>query len=270
MFDTNRTKDSEIKDIGFKYGRLFSNPDRQKVGIEGINTWSEPEFSKSELAQMSKIYDYDKGEYRDYSPNDRALFNGKHDYGWGWISSFWDDPLVMAVYDEEGEHKDPITGQMVKHKKGDYKLNDEGSYYYETLGDRSPIGKNILSQFNTITIDGTGVNKYDLFDTDDVKKSTGGVIAKNVAALAPLFMGPTVAGIYSSALVAREMGKSLPMLHGILTGLFNDDDTPKWINSIAAYSDKFSSGTSDYAKQHTFSFENIGNLVSDVALQWGQ
>jgi hypothetical protein len=27
---------------------------------------------------------------------------------------------------------------------------------------------------------------------------------------------------------------------------------------------------SDYAQENTFSFENFGNLMSDVALQWGQ
>ena len=63
MFDTNRTDNSEVKDIGFKIGRIVSNPNRQKIGIEGVNTWSNPEKSVSELAQMSKIYDYEKGKF---------------------------------------------------------------------------------------------------------------------------------------------------------------------------------------------------------------
>lgn len=269
MFDTNRTDNSEVKDIGFKIGRIVSNPNRQKIGIEGVNTWSDPEKSISELAQMSKIYDYEKEEFLDYSPNDNALFNGKHDYGLGWLSSLFSDPLVEAVYEEDGVHIDPITKQEIKHKKGDHKLNEYGTYYYETLGGRSPIGKRVLSVMDTITVDGTGINKYDMFDSDDVEKSVGGVVAKNVAALAPLFMGPTVGGIYSLALIGREFSKSLPMLYGIAT-MFGDSDTPEWINSIAAQGEKFSGGTSQYAKEHTFSFENIGNLISDVALQWGQ
>jgi hypothetical protein len=269
MFDTNRTADSEVKDVGFNIGRIVSNPDRQKIGIEGVNTWSDPEKSVSELAQMSKVFDYEKGEYLDYSPNDRALFNGKHDYGLGWLSSIFSDPLVEAVYEEDGTHIDPITKQEVQHKKGDHKLNEYGTYYYETLGGRTPIGKKFLSLADTITVDGTGINKYDMFDSDDVEKSVGGVVAKNVAALVPLFLGPEVAGIYSAALIGREFSKSLPMLYGIAT-MFGDSDTPDWINSIAAYGEKFSGGTSQYAKEHTFSFENIGNLVSDVALQWGQ
>lgn len=269
MFDTNRTADSEVKDVGFNIGRIISNPNRQKIGIEGVNTWSDPEKSVSELAQMSKVFDYEKGKYLDYSPNDRALFNGKHDYGLGWLSSIFSDPLVEAVYEKDGTHIDPITKQEVQHKKGDHKLNEYGTYYYETLGGRSPIGKRILSLADTITIDGTGINKYDMFDSDDIEKSVGGVVAKNVAALVPLFLGPEVSGIYSLALIGREFSKSLPMLYGIAT-MFGDSETPDWINSIAAQGEKFSGGTSQYAKEHTFSFENIGNLISDVALQWGQ
>ena len=46
---------------------------------------------------------------------------------------------------------------------------------------------------------------------------------------------------------------------------FNDYETPI-LNELAAYGEKFTGGTSEYSKQHTFSFENFGNLVSDVAL----
>lgn len=270
MFDTNRTKDSKIKDAKFNIGRLVSNPDRQQIGIEGVNIWSDPTKSKSELAQMSKIYDYESGKFLDYSPNDKALFNGKHDYGFGWLSSFFDDPLVEAVWEEEGTHIDPITGQETKHQKGDKKLNDKGTYYYETLGGRSPLGKKVLSFMDTITVDDTPINKYDFFDSDDIEKSVGGTVAKNIAALIPMFIGGPVGTTYSIALIGREFAKSMPMLYGITTALFSDADTPRWLNSIAAMGEKFSGGTSDYAKEHSFSFENIGNMVSDVALQWGQ
>jgi len=122
---------------------------------------------------------------------------------------------------------------------------------------------------DTITVDDTPVNKYDFFDSDDIEKSVGGTVAKNVAALIPMFIGGPVGTIYSTALIAREFAKAIPMLYGVSTALFSDSDTPRWLNTIAAMGDKFSGGTSDYAKEHSFSFENIGNMVSDVALQWG-
>lgn len=270
MFDTNRTRDSKVKDIKFDIGRILANPDRQQIGIEGVNIWSDPEKSKSELAQMSKVFDYETGEFRDYSPNDKALFNGKHDYGIGWLSSLFNDPLVMAQYEEDGTHIDPITGQEVTHHKGDYKLNDQGTYYYETLGGRTPVGKRVLSMMDTITIDGQGINKYDFFDSDDIEKSVPKVIASNVVSLLPMFIGGPVATAYSIGLIAKEFSKSLPMLYGVVTALGDGQDNPKWLNSIAAIGEKFTGGTSDYAKEHSFSMENIGNMIADVALQWGQ
>jgi hypothetical protein len=50
---------------------------------------------------------------------------------------------------------------------------------------------------------------------------------------------------------------------GILTGNTKDSET---LNTIAAWGQKFSSGTSEYSKEKTFSFENFGNLISDVAM----
>lgn len=264
VFDTLRTPNDKVRKNGLKIGRGY-NPDRQKIGIEGVNVWSKPERSRSELAQTQKIFNSETGKFENWTPNDNALFNGKSDFGLSWLKSLFSDPLVLAQYEEDTVDKDGT-----KHKKGDYKLNEEGTYYYETLGGRSPIGKQVLSSLDTLTVDGTKLNKYDFFDSDDVEKSVRGVIAKNVATLIPMFVGGPIGAVYSTALIAREMAKSLPMLYGMTTALFSDSETPKWMNTIAAMGDKFTSGTSDYAKEHTFSVENFGNLISDVALQWGQ
>lgn len=264
VFDTLRTPNDKVRNNGLKIGRGY-NPDRQKIGIEGVNVWSKPERSRSELAQTQKIFNSETGKFENWTPNDNALFNGKSDFGLSWLKSLFSDPLVLAQYEEDTTDKDGT-----KHKKGDYKLNEEGTYYYETLGGRSPIGKQVLSSLDTLTVDGTKLNKYDFFDSDDIEKSVGGVIAKNVATLIPMFVGGPIGTVYSTALIAREMAKSLPMLYGMTTALFSDSETPKWMNTIAAMGDKFTSGTSDYAKEHTFSVENFGNLISDVALQWGQ
>jgi hypothetical protein len=46
----------------------------------------------------------------------------------------------LATWDEDGEHTTP-DNRVVKHRKGDLKTNENGSFYYETLNGRSPIGK---------------------------------------------------------------------------------------------------------------------------------
>lgn len=264
VFDTLRTPNDKVRSNGLKISRGL-NPDRQKIGIEGVNVWSTPEKSRSEIAQSQKIFNSETGKFENWTPEDNSLFNGKSDFGLSWLKSLFSDPLVLAQYEE-----DTVDKNGTKHKKGDYKLNEDGTYYYETLGGRSPIGKQVLSSLDTLTVEGTKLNKYDFFDSDDIEKSVGGVIAKNVVSLIPMFIGGPVGAVYSTALIAREMAKSLPMLYGMTTALFSDSETPKWMNTIAAMGDKFTSGTSDYAKEHTFSIENFGNLISDVALQWGQ
>jgi len=157
-----------------------------------------------------------------------------------------------------------------KHKKGEYKLNPEGTYYYERLNGRSPLGKTVLSSFDMLTKEDTALNKIDFFDSDDLEKSTTGVVAKNIALIAPMFT--PAAPLYYKAIIAKELTKTLPMLYSVATNLFGkgDNEAPKWMNNLAAKGEQLTTSTSMWSKEHTFSFENFANLISDVALQWGQ
>ena len=265
VFDVRRTPNSKVKKDDLAIYKSLNNPDRQQIGIEGINIWSDPELSKAEIAQSQQVFNTAIGKFEDYTPQNQALFNGKIDFGLSWIKSLFSDPLVLATYD-----KDEVDKYGKKHYKGEYKLNSNGTYYYETLNGRSPVGKEVLSSLDNLTIEGTKLNKYDFFDSDDIEKSVTGSIAKNITSLIPIFIGGTVGATYSSLIIAREMAKSMPMLYNISTALLGSPDTPTWMNTIAAMGDKFTSGTSQHAKTKTFAFENFANLVSDVALQWGQ
>lgn len=264
LFDTRQKSDSKIKSNEFKISRI-SNPDRITIGISGRNAIGERNMTPSELAQTQLIYDSKSGKYINETPNDLALFNkpGK------WIKSLFDEPLILAKWDSNGTHIDPISKQMVEHQKGQYKLNNNGQYYYETLNGRSLIGQEVLSAFDIFTIDGSGINKYDFLDSDSLDKSVTGSIAKAALKIAPLFI-PYVREVYSYALVARELSKSFPMLYGMASSLFGEEEDAAVLNTIAAVGTKFSSNTSEYAKQHTFAFENFANLMADVATQWGQ
>lgn len=264
IFDPKQKADSKIKDPHFRMN-IISNPDRISTGISGRNQRESSPFSQRELAQQSKIFDTATGKYLEYSPNDMALTESPIK----WIESLFSDPIVAATWDSEGEHKNPITGQIEHHVKGQAKLNDEGQYYYETLNGRSPLNKDILSSTDILTVDGEGLNKYDFLDSDGLDKSAAGTISKMALAIAPLFFNRTRA-IYSGALIAREMAKSLPMLYGMVTSLFGVDSDSSLLNTAAAYGDKFTTNTSDYSKQNTFTLENIGSLMGDVALQWSQ
>ena len=240
---------------------MVSNPTGETIGISGVNERGNSNLSARERAQKSNIFDSEKGEYLDYSPNDISFVRSPIK----WFKSLFDEPLVMATWNEEGDHKDPLTKQIVHHYKGDLRLNDEGQYFYETLGDRSPVGKDILSPLDIITVDGEGLNDYDFIDSDGLDKSVTGTIAKTALTVAPLFLGGPTAMIYSGALIAREMSKSLPMLYGMVSSLYENEEDSKILNTLAAYGNKFSSGTSDYSRQNAFTFENIASLMGDVA-----
>ena len=77
----------------------------------------------------------------DLSPNDKSLLSSPINY----IKQIFSSPLVMAQWEDDNYHIDPLTGEKKKHKKGDYKLNSEGQYYTETLNGRNPMNKRVLS-----------------------------------------------------------------------------------------------------------------------------
>lgn len=269
IWDVRRTRDSEVKNPNLQFVTVH-NPDRVAMGIEGLNVLSDPSKTISEIAQTQKIWDPEKGEFLDYTPNDKALFKEGNIFKntYNYITSLFDDPLVIARYEEDGTHIE--YGREVAHKKGQYKLNEDGTYYSEKLNGRSVVGKEFISALDTITIDDSKANKYDFFDADGLDKSAIGSTVKNLVTAAPLyFLGPTGAAVYGGIFVARELAKSLPMLADVVT-LFGKDQDSQLLNTIAAYGNKFTGSTSEYAKQHMFSYENFANLATDVALQWAQ
>jgi hypothetical protein len=141
----------------------------------------------------------------------------------------------LATYDSKGTHINPITGLEEEHNKGDKILDSNGKYYYETLNGRSAAGKTILSTFDVLTVDGEGLNSIDFMDSDSRDKSIGGTIMKSAASIAPLFIGGPVGIAYSTALVARELAKALPMIDGLTSYALGNEDTPftKLSNSLA-------------------------------------
>jgi hypothetical protein len=269
FFDESRKKDSRVIDDKFylgeaynpKYG-LMGNPDKVKIGIEGWDIISKPEKTESEIAQGEKIYDSKSKKFLDETPEDRALFENPFKF----VKSIFQDPLTLAVYE-----KDEIDEYGIQHKKGERKLNDNGTYYYETLNGRSPMNRNILSLADILTKEDSILNHIDFMDSDDREKSVGGIIAKNVALLAPMFVTKN-ANWYYKAMIAKEMVRAMPMLYQVSSNLFGKGNvqSPEWINRLASVGENLTTGSSAYSKEHVFSFENFANLVSDVALQWGQ
>lgn len=265
MWDVTRPDNAKIKNPNFNITKE-QNPDHITIGVSGINQVAYSNKSRRELAQGSKIFDPSTGKFLDKSVDDLSLFKDPV----GYFQSILGDPIVYATYDKDTEEVDPNTGNKVLHKKGEWKVNADGEYYTEKLDGRSLIGKQTVSALDHLTPENSGINKYDFFDSDDLDKSVAGTIAKNVAAVIPMFI-PYVNTAYAGLMVGRELSKSLPMMYGIVTGLAGSDNTDsQLLNTLSAYGNVLSGSTSDYAQENAFSIENLANLASDVALQWGQ
>lgn len=260
-YNTLRPDNSKVEQYDVKLIREL-NPDHLITGFGRIGGVAKATTSYRERAQKSKIFDWDKQQYLDYSPNDQALENSLG----GFVKSLV-NPLVVAKWEEDGQHVDPFTGRTLKHQKGDLKINDQGEYYYETLGKRSAYGKEIKSVFDSLTVDGSALNQYDFFDSDGLDKSVAGTVAKTVAVLTPLFT--PLAGYYGWALVGSQLMDLLPSVYNATIGNFTDEP-PKILSTIQGIGRSLRGSTSDYSKQNLVSTENLANTISDVALQWQQ
>lgn len=268
MFDFRRFQDENAK-VKSPNIQLFKqvNPLEKTIGSGYINESIDSPFSVSELAQKNAIYDSESGTFKEYSPNDHNLLSNPL----AWFQDIFEEPLVLATYDQDEDEINPITGQTEHHKKGDKKVNSDGKFYYETLNGRSLSDKKILSGWDTLTIDGSALNTIDFFDSDDKDKSIGGTLMKTAAAIAPLFIPGPTGLIYGGLMVGRELMKSLPIIDGIF-GAIGNSDTPftKMANNLAGKGIAATQQVSQYSQDNMITFENLANLMTDVALQWAQ
>ena len=234
------------------------NPDRLSTSIYRVGKTSERERTQSELAQAEKILlnpveaaaDPSKAKWGD-SPND------------SWWSNFF-DTQVLAQWDEDGTHVDPVTGQTVQHQKGELKLNDNGTYYYESLDGRDTYGRQVLNKMNTITTDGSFWNQYDFFDSDDIKeKSFVGSVAKNLALVGSMFIPYVGWGVAGASVATQLVG-----LTGTLGKMLTGSDSPTF-SAMEGWSKSLNRQTakSEYAQQNMLCWENFIDLIGDTTAQ---
>ncbi len=237
-----------------------SNPFKKKTGFDGFGVISDPTLSIRELAQQNQVKDSTTGKDLGWTPNDddkSGLFD------------FWFTPTVaVAQYDEDGTHYDPMQGREVKHKKGDYKTNETGDFYYETLGDRESYGKQVLSVWDTNTTDGSFANKFDFMDSDGLTKSFTGNVVKTAAQVLPYFI-PGVGEVYGGMQIGLALAEALPAVAKGVSGIFLNDsqkDTSyyKAMNDVQGFAKRFTAGGSDASKTSSFNSENILQMVSDT------
>lgn len=222
----------------------INNPDRVTAGIIRMDKWEEPKLTPMEIAESQPIYDPETGKFLDETP-ESSLF-----------SNFF-KPMVLAAWDEDGMHTDPVTGEQVKHMKGELKINPEtGTYYAEFLNGRNAYDKQVVHKLDLLTSEGSLMNKFDFFDSDGFEKSWSGSLARNAIMIAPLLVGGPVAATW----VAANLGLSLVQLGVTLDKMVEGSDN-KTANEIEGFLTSLHSNVSQESQQDMWTAENLINMA---------
>lgn len=237
-----------------KNGMLYS------TNIAGIGENTESPYSVREIAQKQLVHD-ENGNQLDWTPEDKG----------GLLKGLLRDPLVLATYDEDTPEYDEDGNLVAFHKKGEYKYNEFGSPYYEKLGDRDAYGKEMLHYSDTLTKEGTFINKLDFYDSDGKRKSVFGTAMKTAAQIVPMFLHPAVGYTWGAINAAKGIGQSMAALSkgvdSIITG--NDDNEfGRAMTKMENWLARFDDSKSDYGKTHMWtSMETFGDLIGSTTKQ---
>lgn len=128
----------------------------------------------------------------------------------------------MAQYDEDGYYNE--NGMQVFHRKGERKYDENGDPYYEILGKRSVLGRDVLHVSDVITRDDSWINKLDFLDADSLDSSITKTIFRTAAQVA-LFAIPHVGPYMGAVKAVLDFGSVMPKLGKSLDGLFTGDAT---------------------------------------------
>lgn len=252
-FDWTQPLKTNVKDKSVILTPKSYNPERRSMGITGIGKMGDPVFSIREIAQDNYVRDVD-GTKLDWTPNQHA----------GLFRSIADPTLALAVYDEDGTHEQ--NGVQIKHRKGDYKVDENGDFYYEKLGAKESYGRDVLRWTDTLTVDGSTLNKFDFMDSDGLDKSITSTILKASAQLAP-FLIPgvnTVAGAIGAFVGLASVAPTFTKAINNITISADTSGLTKAENFFA----KFAPTQSDKGRQAgIISVEGIADILSSSASQ---
>lgn len=231
-----------------------SNPYRQTKGMVDIDKWGPRTKTEMELAESEKVLANPEEVAKGAKPiwqdaPEESIFD-----------NFW-ETRVLAQWDFDADKNGNPTNnesEIVYHK-GELKLNDNGTFYFENLGNRSVYGRRVLSKANILTKEDSWANKFDFFDSDGLDKNWFGAAMKNIVSIVPMFI-PNVGPIYVGASIASELTSLGTTLGKMAAG----SDTPS-LSKIEGFMQSINQpNTSEYASNNTWSLENLINMAGDA------
>lgn len=266
-FDLTRPKFADTFKVSATMEKEY-NPFKEKRGWTGIGSVDLSNLSLREIAQQGKIFDPETGKWSKESLNDLSL-----------IDKVFGSTLVYAQYDTDGVHLDPNSGLMVNHKKGDWKVNSNGDLFIEKLGNREVYGKQVVNPMDTLTTDGSLMNKFDFLDSDGREKSITGTVFKTAISIAPFLIPEfgvlkglySIPSMYGGLKAAVTMAASLPTFFKSLEGLLLGDENTSFTKGMTQMENYFAKATqnsvSDEGSGSLFSAEQMSQMVGSIFSQ---
>ena len=251
-FDWTNPLNTNVKDISATVKNGY-NPERRSMSIAGIGNIGDPTFSIREIAQDNEVRD-EAGNKLGWTPNQKG------------VMSIFEPTVALATWDEDGTHL--VNGVETIHKKGDFKTDENGDFFYEVLGKREAYDKEILRVTDVLTTDGSTLNKFDFLDSDGITKSVGSVVGKTAMQIVPLLI-PGVGQVYGTLSALTTFASVLPTLGKAINGIIgnNNSELGQGLTQMENWFTQFKPTTSDKGKQSFFSLENIGEILTSSAKQ---
>ena len=253
--------DSKTYDVSPQLS-IVKNPYDQQFGIDSLFGKTPSNKSIRELAQNNKIWDTKNQKWINKTPNELGIFG-----------SIFSEPLVYAQWEEDGMHLDKESGREVLHKKGEYKTDDNGKFFTETLNGREIYGKQIVAASDTLTKEGTWLNSIDFFDSDGLEKSTWGTTFKIGSQIAP-YLIPGFNVVWGGITASLGLASIMPTFYKALDGIFTGNENLKEQNSLwkgatnaENWFSKFNNSFSDESQSSLFNYEQLGTMVGDIFSQ---
>lgn len=257
-FDITRPKMAKTMSVSATLEKDY-NPFETKKGWTGVGSEDASDLSLREIAQKSKVWDPSTKTWSNKSLNDLSIWD-----------KLFGDTLVYAQYDSDGSHTDPVSGYLTNHKKGDWRVNEDGNLFTEKAAGKELYGKQVVSSSDTWTTDGSLVDQFNFLDSDGRQKSITGTVFKTAAEIAPLVI-PGVGTYYAGVRTAVAMASVLPTFYKAIEGAFiGDEETSmtKGATQLENWMSKFTTGsTSDEGGQSMLSFEQMASQVSSIFSQ---
>lgn len=248
-----------------------SNPDRITKSMIVLGQNGEREYTPQEIAQSQQIFNSDTGKWME-SPEDLFSFKKLFNDPIGFISDNFGNNKVMAQYEKDidinGNKRGDVNfnENLIEHRKGEYMLNENGTYYYRTLKDGENIhGKQLLHYSDILTREGSALNSIDFLDSDDIEKNTFGTFVKNASLIGAMFLpyvGPAIAG---ATIFQQAVGLGATL--GKIALQDSDNSTLNWIEGLSESTNPLTTRSEYSSGDKMWTTENLLGMVADVVAQ---